>query len=88
MTKRMGPPPLVIPERLINHLQLSYEKGEEFRLEGDSESADMKQFISICKLYAKRVNKSFRFRWEEDTLIYQLKDKRAYTSRTGLPREK
>lgn len=85
---KMGPPFLVIPERLINHLELSYEKQEEFRLEGDPESADMKQFISICKLYAKRVNKSFRFRWQENELIYQLKDKRPYTPRTGLPREK
>lgn len=88
MAKKMGPPRLVIPERLINHLQISYETGEEYSLEGDADSDDMKEFISACKLYAKRVNKSFRFKWEENTLHYHLTDKRPYTSRTGLVREK
>lgn len=88
MTKRMGPPPLVIPERLINHLQLSYENKEEFRLSGDMDSDDIKEFINACKLYAKRTDKSFRFHWEDNELVYRLTDKRPYRSRTGLPRQK
>ena len=88
MAKKMGPPRLVIPERLINHLQLSYETQEEYSLEGDADSDDMKEFINVCKLYAKRVNKSFRFSWEDGVLSYRLTDKRPYRARTGLPREK
>jgi hypothetical protein len=85
--KRPGPPPLVIPDWVIEELEATYENQELGILEDVEPGPDTTEFIKVGKLYAKRNEKSFRYNWDGNNLLFQLTDKRPYRKST-LPREK
>jgi hypothetical protein len=84
----MGPPPVIVPQELINALEETYESKTANSVPVD-EKEDGDLFIKYSKLYAKKRNLSFRSKWNTETNIleFQLTDKRKYT-RSTLPREK
>lgn len=86
--KRLGPPRLVIPDEISDALDASYASGREIKIASE-DNEDARQFISLAKLYGKRVDKSVRVYWSKDKtyFTFQMTDKRPYR-RSSAERER
>jgi hypothetical protein len=88
-----GAPPLQIPPKVVELLEHSYTKNVVMELPAEPDSEDTKQFLSVCRTYARRQGKSFHSQWAEDPetgesiLRFKMRAKRGYTT-TDAPRDR
>lgn len=77
--KRLGPPKIAIPEEISELLESTYATGREFKI-ASPDNEDARQFISLAKLYGKRVDRSVRVYWSKDKTYFTflMTDKRSY----------